>query len=615
MHCAVVESQIQDYVEATRSNLTNLYLLIPTVLAKNRLLFAIPLAQIRLIPPPHYWSVITNKANSMLFPLFILVLLAILGLALFGLVTLIKFILHRREAMMHHPENDTKPEQHSSTEPSIDSLKEAPTPYQTSLARMAARNKANLTRYAVIGAIALALLIPLAWVDDIIRERHDNYQSVLNEISSLWGEEQTLVGPLLTIPYQEQYEVSNSDGKIRLVTRQHTAVLLPQQLKIHGDIQPSYRERGLYRSLVYKVDIDVEGDFSGVHSAIKKLSQRGKLHKILWHKARLSVGVTDPKGIVDAQQIHWGNMSFPLAPGIEIDDTISQGGSQGFHADIGSALADSSNAQITSKITAGIAAEATTGTSINKDKSLPFSFKLTLNGSEGFRATALAARTELVLQSSWPHPSFYGDVLPANSVIDEHDGFEANWSIPLLVRSVPQSWTLGSQPQDLLALTAGVRLFEPVTLYTAATRASKYGLLFIGLTFLALLLIEVTRGQRANALQYALVGLSLALFYLLLIALAEHTGFGMAYLAASLLVMVMIGGYSAAVLQKRLVALMIAAILGVLYGVLYLILQAEDYALLAGTLLLTVALAITMYATRKLHLNTDVTAYKAGISS
>ncbi|RLE26561.1 MAG: cell envelope integrity protein CreD, partial [Acidobacteria bacterium] len=150
-------------------------------------------------------------------------------------------------------------------------------------------------------------------------------------------------------------------------------------------------------------------------------------------------------------------------------------------------------------------------------------------------------------------------------------------------------------------IDAGVRLFEPVALYDLVTRAVKYGLLFITLTFLTLGLIEFVTDSRLSLVQYLLIGVALAMFFLILIALAEHIGFALAYFLASAVVVVINTLYCAAILPRRSLAAAVGAVLTAIYGILYTILRAEDYALLGGTLLLVVALTVTMYFTRGMH--------------
>ena len=135
------------------------------------------------------------------------------------------------------------------------------------------------------------------------------------------------------------------------------------------------------------------------------------------------------------------------------------------------------------------------------------------------------------------------------------------------------------------------------------TRAVKYGILFVGLTFLTFLIFELTTQSRLHFVQYGLIGIALALFYLVLLSIAEHTDFLTAYIVAALLNIGLIASYTAAALKSWTRSGVIAVLLAALYIVLYSLLQLEDYALLMGTMLLLSVLMVLMYVTRNLHIN------------
>jgi inner membrane protein len=205
------------------------------------------------------------------------------------------------------------------------------------------------------------------------------------------------------------------------------------------------------------------------------------------------------------------------------------------------------------------------------------------------------------MRADWPHPSFQGVFLPAKHEIAA-DGFHAQWRVSRYAAQGAER--LGSCERvkpcpALLAQEIGVSFIEPVGVYLRLERASKYGFLFIGLTFIAFLLYELFQRLPIHPMQYALVGLALAMFFLLLTALSEHLAFALAYCAATLACVGLVGVYVGYVVRKALAGLGFAAVLAGLYGALYMLLTAEDYALLAGSLLLFALLAALMLATRK----------------
>jgi len=204
------------------------------------------------------------------------------------------------------------------------------------------------------------------------------------------------------------------------------------------------------------------------------------------------------------------------------------------------------------------------------------------------------------MQSTWPHPSFVGSTLPNQYEISD-EGFSANWSVPHLARNYQQTWVDTQRNINLFEFTAGVSLFEPVSLYSQVTRAVKYGLLFIGLTFLTLFIFELSIKRRLHMVQYALIGIALSLFFLVLLSLSEHIAFIKAYFSAALLSISMISGYVWMALRNAQRAATVFLLLTALYAVLYSLLQFEDYALLVGTALLVFVVMALMYVTRNIQ--------------
>jgi inner membrane protein len=210
----------------------------------------------------------------------------------------------------------------------------------------------------------------------------------------------------------------------------------------------------------------------------------------------------------------------------------------------------------------------------------------------------LADSTSVSIHSTWDSPSFIGGHLPETRDV-RADGFDATWRISNLGRDLPSRWTSESyQYQQAERSSFGVGLFVPVGMYQLADRATKYAVLIIGLTFVGYFLFEVISRLHLHPLQYLLVGFANTLFYLLLLSFSEHIGFGWAYLVSSVASTMLIGGYSGSILGSRRRAVVIVGMLAGLYGFLYLTLNAENYALLAGSLGLWVILGLVMYLTR-----------------
>jgi len=431
-------------------------------------------------------------------------------------------------------------------------------------------------RWMVLGILVLTLLIPLEMVESVVAERHATYRGVVDDIAGSWAGEQLLAGPFLIVPFTERYEIVEEyvtrEGEKRATSRwerrQRHAIVLPEELEISGTLVPEARGRGIYEVQVYTADLVVSGIFTDLDARVRSLSTSDDLDEIEWSKSVVGFGLSDPRGIADVDGFQFNEQDARPNPGTALGELAPKG----FHVAVGSFIEDE----------------------------LAFRLPMAIRGSGSLRFLPLGQSTRATLESEWPHPSFVGDVLPTNREIGDA-GFTGAWTIPLLNRSYPQAWTTG-QGVDINEIEAGVRLFEPVALYDQITRSVKYGLLFIVLTFLTLGLVELVTGTRLSPVQFLLIGVGLALFFLVLVALAEHMGFATAYLLASATVIVINTAYCAAILPRRSLSVAVGGVLAAIYGVLYTILEAEDYALLGGTALLVVALAVTMFFTRRLHI-------------
>jgi inner membrane protein len=435
-------------------------------------------------------------------------------------------------------------------------------------------------RLIVVAVLALVLLIPLDMVRSVVRERYHRYQGVVAEIAAAWSSDQRVAGPILLLPFTEKVEIRDEyitpQGEKRIARRWETcrrrAVILPDVLSVDGSLTPQLRRRGIYQVQVYTAELTVSGVFRNIGSTVESLATAERLEAIEWSQAVVAFGISDPRGIVEVEGLDLNGHPARPRPGTTLEGIMPRG----FHMAVGESVSEG----------------------------LEFDLPMVIRGSGSLGFLPLGETTRVTLRSGWPHPSFIGDVLPANRAIDD-DGFSAEWTIPLLNRSYPQVWR-ADRPVAIDEIEGGVRLFEPVGLYDLVTRAVKYGLLFIALTFLTLGLIEYVVDVRLSLVQFLLIGVALAMFFLILVALAEHIGFTTAYLLASATVVVINTLYCAAILRSVPTSAVVGAVLAAIYGVLYLILKAEDFALLGGTLLLVVAVTVTMYFTRRIHQPTGV---------
>lgn len=429
-------------------------------------------------------------------------------------------------------------------------------------------------KFFMIGALIIVLLIPLFLVAVLIGERMQRAETVRQEVANEWGGAQIINGPLLIVPYMVRRVIAQGDKTIEEITERR-AVFLPQKLNINGKAATKVLHRSIYDVAVYSSALEFEGSFATPDIGTVATD----VQSVRWHDAVLALAVSDVSGLKTAAALTVDGkdkLDFEPSLGIPVAN------SNGIHVRIGS---------LPGLLPA--AGEANAGGM----KAFTFAFKLNLNGSLQLTFAPAAQETTVNLSSDWPDPSFTGSFLPNDRKI-EKEGFVARWQVPHLARSIPQSWSLADRDiERLTAYAFGVRFFVPVDFYQLVSRASKYAMMFVATAFMAVFLLELRSSREVHPVQYFFVGLTIIFFYVLLLSLAEQIGFLAAYLIASLATGGLLSLYVAKVQRSAGKGLIMGGIFFALYGLLYMILQLEDYALLAGAIAGFAMLAVVMFAT------------------
>ncbi|HBT4618125.1 TPA: cell envelope integrity protein CreD [Klebsiella pneumoniae] len=411
----------------------------------------------------------------------------------------------------------------------------------------------------LIGCIVL-LSLPLMMVRELINERADYRSEVVDAIEQSTSGSQKLAGPLIAIPITETLTRMENQKEVNY-QRSWVYYWLPESLAVAGKQTVESRKVGIYSGQVWHNALQIKASFDPLRlAALRKTN-------IVLGQPRLVVSVGDARGIgaIHAPEVN-GNV-LSVEPGLGIS-----GDGAGIHMPM-PALAED-------------------------NKPLEIAFSLDLNGTGEFSLVPLGRNSELQLTSNWPHPGFLGSFLPTQREVSAA-GYRAHWQ---------SSWfanDMGSYFKDdmeipwsrLPAFSADVMSLADQ--YQLTDRATKYAILLIGLTFMAFFVFESLTRRPLHPMQYLLVGLSLVLFYLVLLALSEHIGFTAAWLAASLSGAVMNGIYLQAVLRGWRNSLLFVAALLLLDGVMWFLLHSEDSALLLGTGVLALALSVLMFLTRR----------------
>ncbi len=418
-------------------------------------------------------------------------------------------------------------------------------------------------KVAVIGLLVLILLIPTAMIRDLTLDRSDIEDEARRDIFNAWGGEQLVAGPVLALPYKSDERGDN--GAPLVVDR--VLYVLPDTSSVVAVADTELRYRGIHKVPVYSADIEIATTFSLMH--LQRLGV--DFADIGWSQASVLAGLSDPASLAETPMLQVSGSGVPFQ-----DSAIHAAG-----------------------LPLQLAAEfAIDPASTDETRTISVSMNLRLKGSASLSFLLLAGAADVKAVSDWAAPSFFGRILPASRLISD-SGFEAEWHLTGLGRSLPPAWMSGRVKTESPAERAfGVRFVQPVGLYQLMFRALNYAIMFIGLTFVAWFMMEVSASLRLHPLQYLLVGFANSVFYLLLLSLAEHVGFGLAFAISASASAGLIVAYSRSVLRSRHQVLAMAAVLSGLYVFLYLTLRAETYALLSGAIGLWAVLATTMYLTR-----------------
>jgi inner membrane protein len=437
--------------------------------------------------------------------------------------------------------------------------------------------------------IGVALAIPLFSVWALVYDRQSQSEQATASITEGWGGAQAISGPVLVIPYRTtaaETVVENGQTVTRSREIRRELTLTPETADVQAQVTPERRKRSIYEAVVY--DANVTG--SSRFAFPPDLARHGvSIENMDLVRAELRFGVSDPRGLGANPEVVSGGGRLRLQPG------GGSGGGRGFFA--------------------WVDASQLAGRPID------VGYKFELRGNSALTFVPQGGDTKWTVSSSWPHPSFGGDFLPQQRRVDAN-GFQAQYRIGNLAlgRSLVSTGDVGQGnasdrigpmvPSRVAApttsagdvgapQTASINLIQPVDLYSRVNRATKYGFLFIGFTFLALLMFDVIGGVRVSAVEYLLMGAAIVLFFVMLLAFAEVIGFTPAYVVASAAIAGLNTAYAAAVLKSWKRAYFIGGLLVSLYAVLYILLSLEAFSLLIGSLLLFAALAGVMYGTRR----------------
>ncbi len=425
--------------------------------------------------------------------------------------------------------------------------------------------------------LTLAILVPLSMIRGVIHERQAYRLDAVRAVTASYAGAQGLAGPVVIVPYVETVDVEERDdrGVLRRVRREveREWTWFPTTFAVDGKLLPSTRNRGLHEVRVYELQAKLAARFDFLVPADADALAPRRIGR-----PRIAWGISDVRGLAGSPALRIDGRSVALEQG-------GAGATPGLHATL-------------PPVRAG------------QRLALASELQLALGGTESLAIAPVGKHNRIAIASTWPHPQFNGAFLPRERHVAS-GGFRATWDVSSLATGAQAQYLAGRRLPDAGAgagdgapsggLDAiGISLLDPVNPYTQADRASKYGVLFVLLTFVGFFMFELVKQLRIHPIQYVLVGLALAIFFLLLVGLSEHVAFGVAYVVAAVGCIGLLGYYLAHVLHSRARGAGFAAMLALLYAALYGLLVSEDNALVLGAGLLFAILAGLMVATRRI---------------
>lgn len=437
--------------------------------------------------------------------------------------------------------------------------------------------KTSITaRMLMVGALVLILLIPLIYIEELIKERSFRQQNVISEINQQWGNEVLLNGPVLKIPYKIFNEKTITDAKTKQVLTETIeeikhAYFFPNDLNIKSSLNPEVKQRGIYSTAVYNSNINFSGNFNKPDFSDVEISEE----HIIWEKAKLIIQTSNLKGVSEAE-IVINSKKYKVV-------SKYNGNNDVYGQEIKLHNLETNTLKFDS---------------LALTQPIQFNIQLNIKGSKQIRFIPIGKQTQAEMTSNWKDANFFGEFLPYNDDKINDNGFDAKWKVLDINRAFSQQH-FGDLP-DYREFAFGVNFMIPIDQYQQSERSAKYGFLVIGLTFLVFFLIQTLSKIQIHPFQYLMIGLALTMFYTLLISISEHSTFKSAYLIAGIVVVILITLYSKSILKSSKFTAFIFTSLSVLYGFIYVIIQLENYALLVGSIGLFLILATVMFVSKKI---------------
>lgn len=416
-------------------------------------------------------------------------------------------------------------------------------------------------KIVLIFFLIILFLIPISYIKSLINDRRNYQKDAVASITEPLGGKPEIQGMVLVIPYKVYFEKIDVTGNKHIETSIKHIYFAPDNYSMDIHITPYYLTRGIFKVPVFNGEILLDSKFNDFDTSHFKIAEKD----IVWDEAVLMLGLSSTKNLTASPLFKIGANNLTISS-IKYDSI--------------SPFKD------------------TVYYNIPKDyltNGLHLKGSFTIQGGEEIKIQPIASSNRIKMTSNWPTPGFSGGWLPTDRNISD-DGFTAVWNIAGLSTVFPKSWTSDNEYSGELIKVSFV---TPVDSYVKTTRSIKYSLLFLIVPFLAIFICEIFSKIKIHPVQYCLIGLADILFYLLLLSISEHLSFNISYLIGATAVSVTTLFYASTIFKKIKWGLLLSGIQMMSYIFLYGTLQAEDYALLIGSIGLFIIVVLLMFITRK----------------
>ncbi|MBL8538350.1 MAG: cell envelope integrity protein CreD [Hyphomonadaceae bacterium] len=437
--------------------------------------------------------------------------------------------------------------------------------------------------------LVLVMGVPLIMVGALVAERQVRATSVTGEIGARAGGVQNVGGPMLLVPYQRLVEATDDQGRTQRRTERGSYVIFAETGSADATLEVQERRRGIYRAAVYTATTDFDAAFRP-STALENVDPS---YRFDWTQARIIMFVSDSRAIRNAAELRFQDGATATFEPVS-DLSVPGQAAMASYPDTSSSVAPAYQLP-------GLQAFSAPARLVGGPRDFSIETRLELTGAQRFALAAFAQDTAATIRGDRRDTRAEGYFQSSEALSPSDAGFVVSWRVPFVARGLEKAANLATFNLSLAASRdMAVSFVASDDIYRGVIRAVTYGIMFIGIVFLATLIFEVISGKKAHPAQYVLVGLAQCVFYLLLLAITEIIGFTPAFFIAAVATVGLLAFYAGASFRSAAVGIRALVGLSGLYAAMYVLMTLEDFALLAGSVVAFAVIAATMIATRRI---------------